>query len=356
MTHQMKLGKKTKIYIELLGKENAELVLKAMVLPYINIDAVESYILQNQEQIKASQILMSIPLEVLNKPAEQTKLQSTPERKATDEDTPKRIEKSVVKVEANPFHQTLTDFLFTTEPKIISDPTAELQITIIKHIYKQAIVFQLIMHNTLDDVNLQGLQLELLNYQELSLTVDTITTLKEIPAGGSGTMYILLHKKLMFICGKMKGKLKYKICELDQTSKAEIGSYDETHIIEEIGLYLRDYVTADKVSFNFDSKWAEITKDEVAEHKQTFQLPYKAMEDAISNTIKYLGLIPTSGTDKLKEGAKKHMLLLNGKLITGQLVLVKVMIGFAAELGCVANVIAKCVDESVSEIVLKSIC
>ena len=80
------------------------------------------------------------------------------------------------------------------------------------------------------------------------------------------------------------------------------------------------------------------------------------MEDAISNTIKYLGLIPIGGTEKLKEGAKKHMLQLNGKLITGQLVLVKVMIGFAAELGCVASVIAKCVDESVSEIVLRSIC
>ena len=123
-----------------------------------------------------------------------------------------------------------------------------------------------------------------------------------------------------------------------------------------MGIYLRDYIAPEKVVFNFDNKWSEISKDEVAEHKQNFQLPYKTLEDSISNTIKYLGLLPIAGTDKTKAGSKKHSLLLNGKLITGQLVLVKVMIGFTADLGCVASVVAKCNDETVSDIVLKSIC
>ena len=112
----------------------------------------------------------------------------------------------------------------------------------------------------------------------------------------------------------------------------------------------------DRINFNFDSKWCELTKDELSEHKQTFQLPYKTIEDAVTNLIKYLGLFPHSNTEKCKQGEKKHKLLLYGKLITGQLVLAQVIIGFTTELGCVANVIAKCADDTVPANVLKSIC
>ena len=124
----------------------------------------------------------------------------------------------------------------------------------------------------------------------------------------------------------------------------------------QIGLYLRDYLTGEKISFNFDSKWCELVKDEQIEHKANFQLPYKTTEDAIINLIRYLGLFPVNQSEKMKSGEKKHTLLLAGKLVTGQLLLVKILIGFTSELGCCANVIAKCADEGFSEIVLKSIC
>lgn len=123
-----------------------------------------------------------------------------------------------------------------------------------------------------------------------------------------------------------------------------------------MGIYLRDYIAPEKVTVNFDNKWSEISKDEVTEHKQSFQLPYKSFEESITNIIKYLSLAPIAASDKVKGTPKKHSLLLSGKLITGQLVLVKVMIGFAGDYGCVANVVAKCNDETVSDIVLKSIC
>ena len=128
------------------------------------------------------------------------------------------------------------------------------------------------------------------------------------------------------------------------------------YIPNQIGFYFRDYVLSERINFNFDSKWCELAKDEVSEHQETFQLPYKTYDDVVNNMIKYLGLIPHSNTEKCKQGEKRHKLLLYGKLITGQLVLAQIMIGFTAELGCVAKVIAKCADETVPASVLKSIC
>jgi hypothetical protein len=203
-----------------------------METPTINIESIQEYLLKNQESIKNMKELLKIPAEVLLKTnTDEPQKKVTPHKASEEEYAPSKFGKVVLQVETNPYHSSLTNFIFSTEPKLITEPTAEIQINSIYYIYKEAIVLQLIINNTLGDVTLKNIKLNI-ELQDLPFIVGDITSLPEIRALQNKSIFILLKKKQMFICGKTKAQLCYKLFELDQHSKTEIGSYEESFWID----------------------------------------------------------------------------------------------------------------------------
>jgi coatomer protein complex subunit gamma len=223
---------KAKFYITLLNTSNPTHVIETMETPTINIESIQEYLLKNQESIKNMKELLKIPAEVLLKTnTDEPQKKVTPHKASEEEYAPSKFGKVVLQVETNPYHSSLTNFIFSTEPKLITEPTAEIQINSIYYIYKEAIVLQLIINNTLGDVTLKNIKLNI-ELQDLPFIVGDITSLPEIRALQNKSIFILLKKKQMFICGKTKAQLCYKLFELDQHSKTEIGSYEESFWID----------------------------------------------------------------------------------------------------------------------------
>lgn len=61
---------------------------------------------------------------------------------------------------------------------------------------------------------------------------------------------------------------------------------------------------------NFGAAWEELGGD--YELEDTFQLPFKTMEEAVKQIVTYLGLQPCERSDKVPEGKSSHTLLLSG--------------------------------------------
>merc|ERR1719285_1290105 len=72
---------------------------------------------------------------------------------------------------------------------------------------------------------------------------------------------------------------------------------------------------------NFGAAWEE--NGEEFELEDTFQLPFKTMEEAVKNIVTYLGLQPCERSDKVAEGRSSHTLLLSGMFRGGFEVLVR---------------------------------
>ena len=88
---------------------------------------------------------------------------------------------------------------------------------------------------------------------------------------------------------------------------------------------------------------------------QTFQIPFKSMEEAVQGVIKFFGMSVCEGTDKVNVTEKVHNLLLSGLFFGTEMVLVRGQIGFNQEYGCVLKVTIRSLNETISNTLLECI-
>lgn len=82
---------------------------------------------------------------------------------------------------------------------------------------------------------------------------------------------------------------------------------------------------------------------------QTFQLPFKTMEDAVDGVTSNFGMAVCDGTGTVSVSDKVHNLLLSGMYLGKEMVLIRAMIGFNAEYGCVLKVCIRSKSKQISE-------
>jgi len=87
----------------------------------------------------------------------------------------------------------------------------------------------------------------------------------------------------------------------------------------------------------------------------TFQLPFKSMEDAVEGVTKSFGMSVCEGSNKINITEKAHHLLLSGLFLNKEMVLVRAIIGFNQEYGCVLKVVVRSLNANVSNIMLEVI-
>lgn len=65
------------------------------------------------------------------------------------------------------------------------------------------------------------------------------------------------------------------------------------------------------------------------------------MEDAVDGVIKSFGMSTCDGSNKINVTEKAHHLLLSGLFLNKEMVLVRAIIGFNQEYGCVLKVMVR---------------
>ena len=89
---------------------------------------------------------------------------------------------------------------------------------------------------------------------------------------------------------------------------------------------------------------------------QTFQLPFKQMNQAVAGIIKFFGTMSTcEGSQKINVTDKVHTLLMSGLFFGTQHVLLRGQIGFNQEYGCVLKLCVRSLDEEVSQSLMECI-
>jgi coatomer subunit gamma len=147
------------------------------------------------------------------------------------------------------------------------------------------------------------------------------------------------------------------ITEIDVDSQDEVGSYDEEYDVPEVTVAIRDYIKADLVpQGQFMDFWEMLgSHPKGAEVVSTYQLPFKNMEDAVEGVQKSFGMSVCDNSDKINVTEKAHNLLLSGLFLNKEMVLVRAIIGFNNEYGCVLKVCIRSMNKNVSNILLEVI-
>lgn len=74
----------------------------------------------------------------------------------------------------------------------------------------------------------------------------------------------------------------------------------------------------------FKDAWETIGSDpNLSEVVQTFQVPFKTMEEAVNGVIKFFGMGVCEGTEKVNVTEKVHNLLMSGMFLASEMVIVR---------------------------------
>lgn len=234
----------------------------------------------------------------------------------------------------------------------LTESESEYRVTCVKHIFSEHVVFQFNFMNTLDDVILENVYVEMEgddNGYEVKFVIPTPT----LECNVTGSSYVCMKRdpEMGFPSINFTCNMKFDLKEVADGIVDETG-YPEEYPIEDIDIGASDFMARIGVR-DFRSSW-ELIGDS-SDVMETFALSFKSVEDGVKGLIQYVGMQPHEETGTVTAGSKQHQILLCGVFIGGVKVLARGQVGMTAEHGCVLKLHIRSEDEFVSQTVSECI-
>ncbi|KAF8079051.1 coatomer subunit gamma [Lyophyllum atratum] len=222
-------------------------------------------------------------------------------------------------------------------PVQLTESETEYQVTCVKHIFAEHVVFQFNVSNTLPDTVLEDVYVFMQpQTEEGGLTEDFIMPLGSLTAANSpNIVYVSFTKNEPYVLASFGCTLKFKSKELDpSTGEPEEEGYEDEYQLEEVELSAPDYIVPNYVTFG--SEWDRLRSAPSA--TETFALSaMESIKAACDSIIEVLNMEPLGGSEA-PTSTSVHTLQLSG-LVTGG---GGKVVGVTLELGVRAEKVEAC--------------
>ena len=240
----------------------------------------------------------------------------------------------------------------SSQPLELTESETEYTVAVIKHVFPAHVVLQFDCTNTLSDQLLERVRVELDVPEGWSLEAEVTAARLEYNVGGTIYCVLAMPEELAECVASIPANLKFTVKDCDPATgepDSEEG-YDDEYQLEDIDVTVADNVSR-VMKGNFGAAWEEIG----AEHEleDTFQLPFKTMDETVKAIVTYLGLQPCERSDKVPEGKSSHTLLLSGLYRGGVEVLVRAKLALSD--GVAMQLTVRSQDSAVSEIMATAV-
>ncbi|PQE23319.1 hypothetical protein CJF32_00011383 [Rutstroemia sp. NJR-2017a WRK4] len=225
----------------------------------------------------------------------------------------------------------------------LTESETEYVVTVVKHIFKEHIVLQYEVKNTLPDTVLEDVSVVATPTEEEELEEDFIIPAAKLSTDEPGTIYVSFKKtngESAFPASSFTNVLKFTTKEIDPTTgEPEEGGYDDEYQVEDLELTGSDYVVP-AFAGNFNHLWEQVgASGEEAE--ETLQLSgVKSIADATEQLTKTLSLQPLEGTD-VPVNNTTHTLKLFGKTVTGGKVVANIRMAYSSKSGVATKIVVR---------------
>ncbi|EER44171.1 coatomer subunit gamma-1 [Histoplasma capsulatum H143] len=248
--------------------------------------------------------------------------------------------------------------LKSSTPVELTESETEYVVSAVKHIFKEHIVLQYDIKNTLPDTLLEDVSVVAspLDDDE-SLEEDFIVPAPKLMTNEPGIVYVAFKKlggEHNFPVTSFTNNLKFTSKEIDPTTgDPEETGYEDEYQVEDLDLIGSDYVIP-AFAGSFDHVW-EQTGANGEEASETLQLSnMKGIEDATEQLVATLSLQPLEGTDVVLNNTT-HALKLYGKTVSGGRVAALVRMAYTAKSGVTTKVTVRAEEEGVAATVVASV-
>ncbi|TFK77539.1 coatomer subunit gamma [Pluteus cervinus] len=240
----------------------------------------------------------------------------------------------------------------------LTESETEYQVTCVKHIFKEHIVFQFNVSNTLPDTVLEQVSVIMVPQAEDSgLTEDFIIPVPSVTSASSpGTLYVSFTRDLPeeYAVASFQCTMKFISKELDpSTGEPEEEGYEDEYQLEEVELSAGgDYIVPSYVTFG--AEWDRLKGAPNA--TETFALSsMESLKAACDSIIEVLGMEPLGGSET-PASASVHTLQLSGLVPGGGgKVLVRCRMTFSRGQGVTLELGVRAEKQEVCNLVLAAV-
>ncbi|EON99024.1 putative coatomer subunit gamma protein [Phaeoacremonium minimum UCRPA7] len=239
----------------------------------------------------------------------------------------------------------------------LTEAETEYVVRVVKHIFKEHVVLQYEITNTLDSVLLENVSVVATPADEEDLEEVFIIPAEKLSQNEPGKVYVAFKKingEASLPITTFSNTLKFTSKEIDPTTnEPEDTGYDDEYEVAEFDLAGSDYVIP-TFAGNFAHIWEQVgAAGEEAE--ETLQLSgMKSIADATEQLAKTLSLQPLEGTD-VPVNQTTHTLKLLGKTVNGGRVVANIRMAYSSKSGVTTKVTVRAEEENVAALVVASI-
>ncbi|KAL3442511.1 adaptin N terminal region-domain-containing protein [Aspergillus insuetus] len=247
--------------------------------------------------------------------------------------------------------------LKSSVPVELSESETEYVVTAVKHIFKEHIVLQYDIKNTLPDTVLEDVTVVATPSEEDALEEEFIVPAPKLSTNEPGVVYVTFKKlegEQSVPVVSFTNNLKFTSKEIDPTTgEPEDSGYEDEYQVNDLELTGSDYVIP-TFAGSFDHVW-EQTGANGEEVSETLQLSnMKSITDATEQLISALSLQPLEGTDVALSNST-HTLKLFGKTVLGGRVTALIKMAYSSKSGVTTKITVRAEEEGVAAAVIASL-
>lgn len=242
----------------------------------------------------------------------------------------------------------------TCKPKPLTESEAEYTVQVIKHMFRQHVVLEMYISNTVQGITLENIEARLTGLDPgwAELGASAISTLAY---GQQASAYVVLQKRGgEEVAGAVAASLGATLHFIQKEEDDDLG-VDDDYPVENVVINTGDYMFPRQLpAGQFKSVWEQIGT-QGAETTKQIQLNFKTLEPAVEHIIDVLRMEPCEKTGKV-ESESKHTLLMSGAFLGGNMVLVKALLGLAPSQGvAVMKISVRAKSQTVCDVVANSL-
>ncbi|KAM7220071.1 Adaptin N terminal region domain containing protein [Rhypophila decipiens] len=247
--------------------------------------------------------------------------------------------------------------LKSSAPVELTEAETEYVVSVVKHIFKEHIVLQYDVKNTLPATVLENVSVVATPSDEEELEEVFIIQAEKLETDAPGKVYVAFKKvngEGSLPISTFSNVLRFTSKEIDPTTnEPEEQGYDDEYEVAEFDLAGSDYVVP-AFAGNFAHIWEQVgaTGEEAEETLQLSNV--KSIADATEQLAKTLCLQPLEGTD-IPVSQTTHTLKLLGKTVNGGRVVANVRMAYSSKSGVTTKITVRSEEEGVAALVVGSV-
>mmetsp|Transcript_96456 Transcript_96456/g.241880 ORF Transcript_96456/g.241880 Transcript_96456/m.241880 type:complete len:923 (-) Transcript_96456:138-2906(-) len=242
----------------------------------------------------------------------------------------------------------------TCKPKFITETEAEYTVQVIKHMFKEHVVLEMYVSNTVSGITLESVEARLTGL-EPAWSMIGASAINKLEYNQQGSAYVVLAKlggedAAGAVTGNFGATLKFIVKE-----EGDDLGFEDDYPVEAVTITSGDYMFPRALpQGQFKSVWEQLSAQGV-ESQQKLVLNYRSLEAAVDGVISTLNMEACDKTGKVEAGVRGHTLLLSGTFVGGNSCLVKALVGMDPTHGCVAKLSCRAKNPAVCEVVSRAL-